>query len=1762
MVLISARFGRLLLIASLLATAEADGWDDFSNNLATDLAPLVALFGEQVTKQFLSESTTMLDNFIFAMAPLGIITAVVSVIRVCGGASLRAFIGRAQEGGGVVEAELCSSTSRDVCELYHNGAIVRVFGRPKILEIVHDRTIANSDGERASNCGIYSFQDYIKEGLGKKAGWEEQKHGRNIWNAVREKLVITNDEEAQEKQSQDTWGNHNQFAPNPNLSFNIGIREQPGYVLWLAAVAGFLIQAAVIVFGGLVTYTWRWTKNGALPPGWAFPLMSLGTLILDTGMFFCAFLIENSTEERVFRRGATEDRGDPTIYVVQPGNQIVGDQTFDAFSFTDASHRLTKYTTSWKVQKDTEIEVFLAIGTTLAGYVLQFVGLRAMHSSVSLFQLGTILLVSIIRAGLRTQRLAKEQNLLRSRPDEVEGHELDWLALQMAQDGPEKQPEEQAEDPGEKRKFWAVTGGPVKLQPPQNDRGCDTDVRSRRDDGLEAAKQLFSRRVFLYRSRLAELTSQSTRVKSKTSAAWDERLVRVRQQARQLKQAIESSANILFAQGTVNTNWKNETLIRWGIDVAEYDQPKLGEQLRLGKTSTVYLSLCRGKSSQQSTTWEVNQHDLEAVTGLWAWSIISDPRTEKVDEFSLQVSGASEVSASRILAIAATEDDIEHARRELKLWIEDFPPITSIDTWGTEIEPPKRHPGILWGTSINKPVDTSVNTPVRSLFASNSTSQEWLRLYGWQTAPDDEPPGNMFALTTTVSSSISTACAHDIYQSFLSTVTEALDSVGGETRFLRGNRGLLFTNEVVAHLVECFKESGLGSTHDAYSVIVPILRCRRKLSVSEDAIRLVHAGAEDSWKRGAFQDAEDLLKLAWQSALDLQNNELLAATMLEFGELYRSALFRKSQSPKDFVDNGISWMNEVAQGSRPLVDIAIRYADIEHRNRHHAAPKPDARRIIDAISKGDRTEAMWLISHVSEVFAPDAGDRTILSWAAQQGWPEMVKSALEIGDVIDDRDRSKRTALSYAAEHGHAEVVGILMKRGAQPLTEDSSRRAPLSYAAGGGHCRVMELLLGDLRVSSLAKDRDDRSPLHWAARNGHDSAIALLLQRGAKAIVDDPDHQGHSALIVALLNGQPATAEFLIENGARFEVSVGNTDAWKWAVQNGEWTCATFLLRLLNRTRKRKRVVVVTVEPTDLQLPECQSTSASEGIPPEIEVYAMGKDDTQMAITIETIRDVATNMYCVKAEVREQGDEGPKYDLLEMNLLPFQYRDGNQHWFTKMRSSPITNHSNRGINGSMTARILGLLLDLLGKEVKITEEVVLAAAGNCAEVVNMLLDRRGKEVKVTEEVVRAVATVRQRPRSIETAPGTWDWDWSDQKDLAYQERQKIMGLLLDGRAAMDTTEELIKAVIAEVDENLVKVLLDKGDEVKISEGIVRAAAGNRRGKAIIELFLDRRGNEIEITEQVIQAAVENQFARTQGNLSPSGAGRENQFTPDVGEGVRILRLLLDRRREEAQITEGVVRAAASNASYGGEIFKLLLDRKGEEMRITEDIVRAAARNMKCGRDIIELLLDRRGEEIRITEDIVIAATKGSGRTVELLLDRRGEEVRITDNIVLTAAKDAWHGRDIMELLLDRRGEEVRITEAVAVAAAEAGVGRTGRGTIELLLDRRGEEIKMTEDVVRAAAHMWDEGRGMKLLLDRKGKEVVVTEKLAREIVESRMWVDEKMVMLLDAGAQFEITEETKRMIADECGTVRVEAALDRLMKKDRVRRYKEAPVE
>ncbi|KAI5797198.1 hypothetical protein FPQ18DRAFT_422484 [Pyronema domesticum] len=99
-----------------------------------------ALFGEQVAKQYMSQSMGWIEDLIFVVAPLGIITAITGAIRVGGPSYLKAIIGRAREGKGAIELELMSSTSTDICELWNGNGVSWVQGsvRPApIMEVFY-----------------------------------------------------------------------------------------------------------------------------------------------------------------------------------------------------------------------------------------------------------------------------------------------------------------------------------------------------------------------------------------------------------------------------------------------------------------------------------------------------------------------------------------------------------------------------------------------------------------------------------------------------------------------------------------------------------------------------------------------------------------------------------------------------------------------------------------------------------------------------------------------------------------------------------------------------------------------------------------------------------------------------------------------------------------------------------------------------------------------------------------------------------------------------------------------------------------------------------------------------------------------------------------------------------------------------------------------------------------------------------------------------------------------------------------------------------------------------------------------------------------------------------------------------------------------------------------------------------------------------------------------------------------------------------------
>ncbi|RYP53788.1 hypothetical protein DL770_010981 [Monosporascus sp. CRB-9-2] len=386
-------------------------------------------------------------------------------------------------------------------------------------------------------------------------------------------------------------------------------------------------------------------------------------------------------------------------------------------------------------------------------------------------------------------------------------------------------------------------------------------------------------------------------------------------------------------------------------------------------------------------------------------------------------------------------------------------------------------------------------------------------------------------------------------------------------------------------------------------------------------------------------------------------------------------------------------------------------------------------------------------------------------------------------------------------------------------------------------------------------------------------------------------------------------------------------------------------------------------------------------------------------------------------------------------------------------------------------------LLTYSGDEVKITEKVVKAAAGNRGsgkEVMALLLNQRGNAIIVTPGLVKTLVgslnglamenfltyygdEVKITEEVVEAVVG-----------MVGGGNEEMMALLLNQRGnAIIVTPGLVETFAGYFDAlAMEKLLIYYGDEVKITEEVVKAAAGNDyEGKEIMALLLDQRGTEVKITDEVVKVAAGNE-----------GSGRE------------VMALLLDQRGTEVKITEEVVKAAAGNGRSGKEVMALLLDQCGDaiivtpglvetlagsfdalameklliccgdEVKITEEVVKAAAGNGSSGKEVMALLFDQRGDAIIVTPGLVeTLAGSFNALAMEKLLTYYGDEVKITEEVVKAATGNEYSSKEMMALLLDQRGTEVKITEEVVKAAA--GNGSSGKEVMALLLDRRGTEV-------------------------------------------------------------------------------------------------------
>lgn len=344
---------------------------------------------------------------------------------------------------------------------------------------------------------------------------------------------------------------------------------------------GVIIYAAITVF----LFPGDFEKDDKPVASYAFPFYIVGTTLLFAGMLFCAIIIERSSKQYYLKPNKPKSK----IYWLQPGNQHVGDQVFGAFMAVKLGPESSisegpEYIKSTRFPKydGRYVELYTVLGSTMLGFIIQFVGLRGLHASVILAQLGSTFIMSILRTCLRTQRMAPEENLLKDERDLAtqKKQELDAFAFYLHK---------------------------VASFEPTSSTTLATSRSNSSDTYVAHPEKQQVKEIIATRALLADITSKQES-KHGVNVPWDD--IPTRKVAKSLADTIGMTMDLLSS---------------WGVDYEKDFQFDLSFECKPeGSERTSYSHRqhpVRVQRSGDALKWKVNQNELEAIIGLSTWSL-------------------------------------------------------------------------------------------------------------------------------------------------------------------------------------------------------------------------------------------------------------------------------------------------------------------------------------------------------------------------------------------------------------------------------------------------------------------------------------------------------------------------------------------------------------------------------------------------------------------------------------------------------------------------------------------------------------------------------------------------------------------------------------------------------------------------------------------------------------------------------------------------------------------------------------------------------------------------------------------------------------------------------------------------------------------------------------------------------------------------------------------------------------------------------------
>ena len=1099
------------------------------------------------------------EDLIFACAPLGIITAIVAAIRVGGPGALQAIIGRARESRGVVEVELMSSTSADVCELWDGKGVVRVLGSSPIIELYYlqsDPGNSSNSGAvgddaiplmpRDKDMGIWDFKSAIFEGLLKKGDSPGSDHDASLESLLPHEVV---------------------GEVVPNIGLNLSGQRVSNLEFVLVAVAGVVLQAGVVVFAGVGTYLSPWNKGfekGGKPvQKHAFPSMAGGTVALVIGMFLCCYIVERSTSEDTWV--ITEPDGHRVrVAWLQRGGEV-NDQHFKSYiihrrhpkssKLPNAARRFIKnlsnsdtglpIRTSHKGKdRDQGYLTVFAVAVSLAGFVLQFVGLRALSWRVSIAQLVATGVMTGLRAALRRKLIHEpEQEEI-----EVSGYELEAMAMKIND-----------------CEHWDVItwkpspdGGQIAIEsPPEGEPRAPAG-----GSGAASRGSRFASEVMDSRRRLGALSMWSSGCQMTAGI---------------VVQAIEASMNFLWTNPDVNlSNTRPSDTFEWKLFVEVSKAQDDG-----GRSTATYVQLRVSRKILPNGAWgpwKVVRNEIEAVLGLWmhhlkklepgsgpAWNPGSDWRE---DEQAMGISRTYRTVGNGDLSNKAVYKNWLLPQTELvptnNKRIIGRPNPDGAQRLAVLSETPlERICGQhILSTFLANVVDRAIDSVngrvlvrgseqgIRDTFGLRNTVIEGLLNEVEQTGlatPEDALLSIVPALGGKYSTSATTTETFSDLANEISTYLE-------DGRFERAEALLLWLLD--ASESDAKRHEGEQNWREACKAYILLLKTYADIGSNSYARRAEEAIGRfcDRFHCSHQTEGEE----ATRKTLDLVEEVSREMRMSggEVGQRWEGRRKRRELA-RDSTPAGTAserLRRAAASGDYEGVMVELKEADIDI-NSHDAMERTA---LILACISGYANITVQLLCRNADPCRKDRYGRTAIHYAARKNDTSALHALLlhdEAGAVIDahdgvgespmklaiqseagaavaqlifygagDPDGSAKELLKLSADRGSYAAVKGVLGIGSKDVKYG---RTSLHWAVWRGEAAVMESLLQN-KVEVEAKGKDGLTALHLAARCGCDSAVEFLIRRlGAELNAESGD--GNTALHLTCAGGHGSTAELLI---------------------------------------------------------------------------------------------------------------------------------------------------------------------------------------------------------------------------------------------------------------------------------------------------------------------------------------------------------------------------------------------------------------------------------------------------------------------------------------------------------------------------------------------------------------------------------------------------------------------------------------------------------